>query len=181
VQSFDLVRAHGPGAGSSKNRRRARAQARPAGAPSYVEVHRAAWASNFMGAAFGQGPYPSRPGTAAREPLTSPHAELGASMDSRGTAVSAVRLGEGFLWNLARSRLRGEGAIAYLAVHRDWIRMGMPAAGRSVTRCFSSGTKLGRKLRRTLRRSVARITTASDSAKLIPMQIRGPAPKGRYA
>src|SRR3954452_20351404 len=26
----------------------------------------------------------------------------------------------------------GEGAIAYLAVHRDWIRMGMPAAGRSV-------------------------------------------------
>src|SRR4051794_17198852 len=88
---------------------------------------------------------------------------------------------EGILWNLATSRLRGERAAAYLAVHRAWIRMGMPAAGRSVTRCFNSGTKLGRKLRRTLRRSVARITTASDRAKLIPMQIRGPAPKGRYA
>jgi hypothetical protein len=91
------------------------------------------------------------------------------------------RVGEFILWNLATSRLRGERAAAYLVFHRDWIRMGMPAAGRSVTRCFNSGTKLGRKLRRTLRRSVARITTASDRAKLIPMQIRGPAPKGRYA
>src|SRR3954453_12834644 len=110
-----------------------------------------------------------------------PDAEFGTSVTDSRDSRFAPGVGEHILWNLARSRLRGEGAVAYLAVHRDWIRMGMPAAGRSVTRCFSSGTKLGRKLRRTLRRSVARITTASDSAKLIPMQIRGPAPKGRYA
>src|SRR4051812_44455928 len=46
-------------------------------------------------------------------------------------------------------RLGLERAVACVARRRDWTRMGMPAAGRGVTDCFSLGKKPGRKVRRT--------------------------------
>ena len=55
--------------------------------------------------------------------------------------------------------------------------MGIPSAGRIVTRSLGVGTKLGSADSRALGSSVAKMATASSSAKPMPIHIRGPAPK----
>src|SRR6516162_5445545 len=66
--------------------------------------------------------------------------------------------------------------------HQEVFRIiGMPPAGRSVTRRRGSGLWPGRSRSRKEFRRLARTTVASIWAKLCPMQMRGPAPNGRYA
>ena len=57
--------------------------------------------------------------------------------------------------------------------------MGSPPSGRSVRRVFGFGQWPATGTKRSRRMSVAKITTASISAKDAPMQMRGPAPNGR--
>jgi hypothetical protein len=57
--------------------------------------------------------------------------------------------------------------------------MGMPSAGRIVTRSFGVGLKSGCDVACMDGSKVAKIAAASRSAKPMPMQIRGPALNGK--
>jgi hypothetical protein len=78
----------------------------------------------------------------------------------------------------ARLQLRNRDSPDYQGVFRI---IGMPPVGRRVTRRRGSGLWPGCSRSRKGQRRLARTTVASIGAKLCPMQMRGPAPNGRYA
>gem|GEM_PF-3930454 len=72
-----------------------------------------------------------------------------------------------------------KGLLAFFYAARLFSCIGMPSAGRMVTRSFGVGLNPAAAERRVAGRRVPRMAAASSSAKPMPMQMRGPAPNGR--
>src|SRR4051794_8182087 len=86
----------------------------------------------------------------------------------------------GFMGANATSHAHGAPQLGLYGISRNRTMSGMPPVGRRVTPDFGTGTWPAGTSKCAARTNVASMAVASTMAKEAPMQILGPAPKGRY-